>query len=481
MALDFTCISQVASTGGSRCQRKLGRAACVAANNLLNNIAEMRIDGRPVPRQLYSVASLLLCQPDHQYQIVEKVEEWAVRIREVGYACTENNTEAASSDVQAMEAELEETKSQYASLVLKYSDLEKKHAALEKDLENMRQDQISLKNAADAQAIEANVNEKFPEDLVSLEDLYNFEPEILEDSTIFNLGCLKEIPNVQNPNRSRFSGSTVWSSRDDEIPDDEMPTALLNPSLSLRDTSSNSSSSRYSVEQLSILANKILLKFVIDERLRPLYFSALKNPRIGVRRFERNLRRFIEDFAKDLFREAQGPDQKIIAHVVHVCAGSLDLEYWTDDTASDTELNRCQCQGMSKQVEDVSHAISFQKTAKRFISQSDAFDTLRRQLDRFVHVHLDDEVPTNPPSPTITYAIDNDRVVKFTPGTMTTHPGLIDRIKGTLEKWIRSPVIWWPLQPPRTWCPNGYTRISWACVSSPSKHLKNLKVAQSYC
>lgn len=78
----------------------------------------------------------------------------------------------------------------------------------------------------------------------------------------------------------------------------------------------------------------------------------------------------------------------------------------------------------------------------------------------------------------ISYAMENDRVVRFTPWIMTLRPGYIDQVKRILEKWVRSPIIWWPLQPPRLSCPHGYVRISWTCVSSFSSILKSLIVRQ---
>jgi predicted nuclease with TOPRIM domain len=99
---------------------------------------------------------------------------------------------------------------------------------------------------------------------------------------------------------------------------------------------------------------------------------------------------------------------------------------------------------------------------ERFVVRSNALKSRWRQLDRVMHP--DHDVCSIIPASAVTYAMDNNRVVKFTPWTMVTHPGLIDRMKNNLEKWIGNPIIWWPLQPPRARCANGHTRISWSCV-----------------
>lgn len=112
-------------------------------------------------------------------------------------------------------------------------------------------------------------------------------------------------------------------------------------------------------------------------------------------------------------------------------------------------------------VPDLNNLRSF-TGVKRFVIRSNALNSLWRQLDRVMHP--DHDVCSIIPASAVTYAMDNNRVVKFTPWTMVTHPGLIDRMKNILEKWIGNPIIWWPLQPPRARCANGHTRISWSCV-----------------
>ena len=140
-----------------------------------------------------------------------------------------------------------------------------------------------------------------------------------------------------------------------------------------------------------------------------------------------------------------------------------DARYLSKETASDSDVVNDQSSDSYKSADDFSNSLPSFTEVKQFMVQSNAFNSLRQHLDQFVHP--DHEVPSNISASTVSYATDNNRVVKFTPWTMTTHPGFLDRIKNIIEKWIRNPIIWWPLQPTRARCPNGFTRISWSCVS----------------
>lgn len=427
LAANFACVGAAITKGGSRCRWRLDGMTCATADDLLNEMATTYPIEEPVTHQLRRLASLLLCKEYHQYQADRMVREW---------------------------------------------------------VEKIRQSRI-------------------------------VQPETLE------------------PEKS----------------DDEMQTALSCPSSASPEAFDTSPISRCCIEEVSIFRNRIISILANDERLKPLYSSALNNPSIGAIQFESNFRRFLEQYAEDLCNEARGPHQKNVAHVFRIHAGDIaigissqidgedikcserikrcmlekansvklvlfSLYIWSKGTpTSDSRDNRGPfilifviltffnfiimtlsihwmlsiiliasvigitiCGATAYFVvkhycnfypqytaDDFSNFASSRTQIKQFMIQSNAFNTFRQQLDQFVH--LDHDAFSNTSAFAGSYAIDNKRVVKFTPWTKATHPGYIDRIKGTLEKRARSPVIWWPLQPTRTRCPNGYTRISWACVS----------------
>ena len=550
----FICIGNDVISGTlSRCFWRLNEEDCREADGLLNNIREDYILGRPLQNHLYRLARRLLCPRHLQYQAAEMAKEWALRIqiRESGKGFKGGTVETLPSNVQVMKQELDRMKVQSALLAASYSDLQVKYTALKEMFESLQQDQIRLNYMYDSRPSmypresEMNLAEKLgpclPDVLRLVRDLATAAPnrgryaEALKSIDCALIDCEKQLspPKMQklkendlgndHSNDRELESSTTLGleGSDDEI----RPTRLISSSKSLEGLE-NSSISGFSVEELSVLTNKIVSIFANDERLQSLCSSALKTPSIDATQFKSNFRRFLMNFAKELGNEAQRANQKNIALVVRVCADEFAMiinnhfmsensdyseciEQWnlenadsvkllmlshyfrsngtreaisplhsedepdpwslTADTAPATDADRCQFSGIRNSADDFSNNILSLTEVRQFIVQSKAFDILQQQLDQFVN--SDHGVLMSSFASAISYAVDNNRVVQFTPWTMTTRPGFIDRIKGTIEKWIRNPVIWWPLRPPRTWCPSGYMRISWACVSSSRYNL----------
>lgn len=509
----FTCIGKEVTKGGSKCTSPLEKKACNLAEDLLNEIRRTNMAEKTLPaHQLQRLAGLLLCHGRHQYQAAEKARDWMVKIREHSQGLKESSAEISSSDIQAMKTELGQIKSQLALIALKYSNLREKHAAVLYENETLRQGQIKLKGEHDS--IVHELKEKNEQTKIKLRQRLRGAGESLERTPI----NLKGQPEAQ-----KFQGEESVSSHQDfdliksDISVERKQLALSVALAAFSEKSDHSLRLQDSPEGLSALLDQIPLIFANDPTLQPLFASALKNDGYGVMRFGSDVLQILRDFGTDLRDEVQGADQKNMALIIGICANYLavaissqfngedsigsepnqrgkmhpadsaqlqtlfyfleshrvrillglrdnsDLGLMPEATASATEIDRYQNSGELKQL----------------IVESRAFVTLRQRLEQFVHQKCG--VPVSSFTSTISYAMDNDRVVRFTPWTMTIRPGYIDWIKRKLEKWVRSPVIWWPLQPPKLFCPDGYMRISWACVSFFSELLQSLKVEQILC
>ena len=401
----YTCIGKEVTKGGCKCTLPLEKKTCDLAEDLLNEIQRTNMaEKTPTTHQLQEIAGLLLCRGLHQYQAAEKARDWMVKIREHSQGLKESSAEISSSDIQAMKTELGQIKSQLALMALKYSNLREKHAAVLYENKTLRQGQIKQRG----------------------------------------------------------------------------------------------------VEGLSALLDQILLIFANDPTLQPLFASALRNDGHGVMRCGSDIHQCLREFGIDLRDEVQGEIQKNIALIIRMCANDLAVaisSQFNEEDSIGSELNQqgklypagyaqllklfCSLESRGVRIPlglgDKSN-LSYLPDAttpaaeldrypnsgvpdwslpglKQLIVESRAFVTLRQHLEQIVHQKCG--ISTS----TISYAMDNDRVIRFIPWIMAIRPGYIDRIKRKLEMWVRSPVIWWPLQPPKLFCPDGYIRITWACVS----------------
>ena len=82
-----------------------------------------------------------------------------------------------------------------------------------------------------------------------------------------------------------------------------------------------------------------------------------------------------------------------------------DARYLSKETASDSEVVNDQSSDSYKSADDFSNSFPSFTEVKQFMVQSNAFNSLRQHLDRFVHP--DHEVPSNISASTVSYATDN--------------------------------------------------------------------------
>lgn len=521
----YTCIGKEVTKGGSKCISPLEKEACDLAKDLLDDIRKRdMVEQRHMTQTLQALARLLLCHSHHQYQAAEKTREWALKVREHSQGLKGGSTGISSSDILAMNIELGQIKSQLASIALKYSNLREKHVAVLYENETLRQRQIKLQSEHDSTIILLSKEMMQRETRLSQE---LFKSEQLRERAVFNLRDRLIIQNTMWFTEGLSSHRDSDPIKPDLSVEQKKQLALSIAWAAFSEEPNHSPKSQHSLEGLSALMDQILSIFFNDHTLEPLLVSALRNNSHGVIPFDSNILQFLlREFGTELHDEAQGVDQKNITRIIRICANDLavaiishlsyedimrsklvqegklypadsaqllslflffrsngaripigsrdnpDLGHFPVDTASATKIYENQNSGVLDSADEFANVSFSLPDLKQLIVESEAFNTLRQKLEQFVQ--QEHSVSVSSFTSTVSFAKDNDRIVKFTPWTTTIRPGFIDRSKRIIEKWVRSPIIWWPLQPPRLSCPDGYMRISWACVSSFSELLKNV-------
>lgn len=347
-------------------------------------------------------------------------------------------------------------------------------------------------------------------------DAQGGEYDNAQQSTVFT-DNIKAVLQPQTKNKTKDESERL---------DIEMLAPSSHPFSDFSEEIASSSRSIWPTEEFFIAKNEILFTFATDTILQPLYSSGLKTPSIDTDKFEKTLCRLLQLYAKELDNEAKGELQKETAQLVLIRAKDISMVIGKQvemthiqkskymralsmqrpelgkllfldrylsamvarkkktrrrktsfipednfdvpkdtflDFAFDTDFTSNQ-DSDENHLADGSPAILPSLTqVKQFMVQSRAFENLCQRLNRFLRPDPDVSTKTFPLA--VMYGADTGRVLKFTPWTMTPQPGFIDQIKDVLEKLIRNPILWWPLQPKRTRCPNGYRRVSWSCVS----------------
>lgn len=159
MAATFTCIGN-AITRGSRCRRPINGMSRAAADRILGDMSREYYSGQRGNKQLYQLASHLLCTQNHQYQADEKVQAWSAKIAEsVGrvqewndmkdelQTLQEENEQLAEyllvKDTQSHKLaremkKMKQSESLSALQARQLSDLQEAHAALESKFRSLR-------------------------------------------------------------------------------------------------------------------------------------------------------------------------------------------------------------------------------------------------------------------------------------------------------------------------------------------------------
>lgn len=350
----------------------------------------------------------------------------------------------------------------------------------------------------------------------------------------------------------RLNESLAGDDRNEYSSSDESQNSSSGPpSVIFSDvTAPSSSTSQLSTEE-SVAARELVALLLEDRMLETLFLAALKDPKIGPERFQRNFRILLKVYSRNLREEAQNSLHREAARLVlsraRYTANSIRMILGPEDEKG-KELNwwvmsqRSRQQGLGKAIRawkdrsalsgtedqddtknsddeipeldsdsdnESSNLQSLAEDIKEFMISGNAFRNLQRNFSEFVHPprtyrsaddkhktsgKTNDHIPLgeeelevqeicaenvvsrddtgSAPNPDYlslshpTILIDHRRAIRFTPWTLVPRPRIVDQAKRRVEVFLRCPIIWWPLKPYKTVCPNDCIRMDWTCVSA---------------
>jgi hypothetical protein len=254
----------------------------------------------------------------------------------------------------------------------------------------------------------------------------------------------------------------------------------------------------------------------LDHECQELSKAGVKRAEIGKERFQRNFRRLLKLFAKDLSDEAVEKDHhaaaNLVRHAASAVAGELTFraaqgqgesplantdmddestDYFgiQEDGQSDSEVDDFPDQEPEEDHHDVAEA-------KRFFLSSYALKSLRRGLREFVHPSFGTLLNTLVKKRlSVSDSLASSEIFQFVgeikdalPETIvySSDPvGILDRIMAGIERTTRQEWDWWPLQPPKLPSTADSVRVTWRsvcmlrlssrrCVANPDRPLVTL-------
>jgi hypothetical protein len=214
---------------------------------------------------------------------------------------------------------------------------------------------------------------------------------------------------------------------------------------------------------------------------QPLFAAATKSL-LEVNQFKNGLRRLLKIFARNLKDEAATPHHHETVHFLSRSTRQVSYaitNFYFDSQESEERLLQVDSlkiqspDGEEAQSEDEPGdnepaSISFLTETIQFITESRAFEKLCRDLDSFVsraliNWHAIDIQWKNELNCAAPFAIRAARPHQVETSTKED-PGVINKVKISLEKFSGESWDWWPLKPPRHKLRPGKIRLTWTCV-----------------
>ena len=241
-------------------------------------------------------------------------------------------------------------------------------------------------------------------------------------------------------------------------------------------------SSRTSVVShgFSLLAAIELANCLLENaELGVIYKAALESGHVGADRFERNFRRILNQYSRDLKQEARNRWQTSAAVLVRrrsrYIANTLvyELECPTRRYRHDHiphredrgNLNILKFEQYLRFMKGLSSSSSSDEPCiKDFMFTSKAFLAFRATVWQLVDHSLKLNLGR------LTAEIECCRATPIDVSHEAIE-SISDRIKGVIENFTRSSWDWWPLKPRMGNIPAGYARIRWYCVSTITCHV----------
>ena len=255
-------------------------------------------------------------------------------------------------------------------------------------------------------------------------------------------------------------------------------------------------SSRTSVvsDKFSLLAaDELVMCLLQHAELGIIYKAALESRHVGADRFERNFRRILKQYSRDLKKEARNRGQISAAvlvrrrsgyiankfrqnHVLHAEApsnphilkveqylrsmkGSLSSSSSDKPWIGDELLEEPSSSDTDTSDDDLDDKLPELSQIKDFMFTSQAFLALRATIWQLV----DHSLKLNLGRLTTEIECCRATPIDVSHEAIETIP---NRVKGVVEDFTKVSWDWWPLKPRRGNIPAGYARIRWCCVSA---------------
>lgn len=266
-------------------------------------------------------------------------------------------------------------------------------------------------------------------------------------------------------------------------------------------------SSRTSVvpDKFSLLAaNELVTCLLQNAELGVIYKAALESRHVGADRFERNFRRTLNQYSRDLKKEARNRGHTSAAvlvrrrsryiantlrqklegprrsyrddHILHgddlsnlnslkveqylrSMKGSLSSSSLNESCIRDAVLEELSSSDTDTSDDDLDAKLPELSQIKDFMFTSKAFLALRATVWQLVDHSLKLNLGR------LTAEIEYCRTTPIDVSYEAAE-SISDRVKGVIEDFTRSSWDWWPLKPRMGHIPAGYARIRWYCVSA---------------
>ena len=346
---------------------------------------------------------------------------------------------------------------------------------------------IHAKNLAGSQGLDVDVKGAIKDN-----EAYSPGPAFPSEAESSNV---QEIAAHKEPDLIRADDDTEDAGirRGKPIYQDEIESINLEAPPSLNYTRSTISIDEL-VEESGKLADRFAQVILVDNDLKQLYAIALQS--LTYQRFERNLQRLLEIYARDLLQDAKRHVERLAARAVrrHLekILGSLRTALDPEEAARAAGMHHLNEQPVNKdylmrsylsgdvepwqldQIHDVDRQESESsadedllkqkfESIKPFLCNGAAFRNLKENFRKFLNPQ---QRKLKGPAPQANIEEATTLIIRFWPAEEMAM-SFSDRMKGAVERIFNQPLLWWPLREPLRPLVRGMRRFNWTCVSPP--------------
>jgi hypothetical protein len=283
--------------------------------------------------------------------------------------------------------------------------------------------------------------------------------------------------------------------------------AMSDATISFRGSVASLPFSRWSDSTIAaddFIAHELAEFLWLDTECQGLSQAGVNNPEIGKERFQRNFRRLLKRFARDLSYEAAGKSDHAAASFVRYAATAAACEVTfraiqMQDETEPLDSGTVRVRPRQDDQSDSEHEdLTFDEPnedhhdvaeAKRFFSSSYALESFRRGLREFVFPSFSTILTTlvkkrlskleDPPASEMFQFLGEiqdalPRTIRYS----RERVGVLDRLMDATERKTGEEWDWWPMQPPKVPSTATSVRVTWRSVCKTCR-LRDRKITNS--